>query len=66
MLYYIISVMYLSHTNLRYMFVGILGVFYMQILSHHYTRHNILITGTVKPVCNDHLYHKIYYLWLIQ
>ena len=21
---------------------------------------------TVKPVCNDHLYHKIYYLWLIQ
>ena len=22
--------------------------------------------GTVKPVCNDHLYDKIYYLWLIQ
>ena len=21
---------------------------------------------TVKPVCNDHLYNKIYYLWLIQ
>ena len=21
---------------------------------------------TVKPVCNDHLYDKIYYLWLIQ
>ena len=21
---------------------------------------------TVKPVCNDHLYNKVYYLWLIQ
>ena len=21
---------------------------------------------TVKPLCNDHLYNKIYYLWLIQ
>ena len=25
-----------------------------------------LLTGTVKPVCNDHLYNKIYYLCLIQ
>ena len=22
--------------------------------------------STVKPVCNDHLYNKIYYLWFIQ
>ena len=22
--------------------------------------------NTVKPVCNDHLYNKIYYLWYIQ
>ena len=22
--------------------------------------------GTVKPVCNDHLYNEIYYLWFIQ
>ena len=21
---------------------------------------------TLKPVCNDHLYYKIYYLWLFQ
>ena len=21
---------------------------------------------TVKPVCNDHLYNEIYYLWFIQ
>ena len=21
--------------------------------------------ATVKPVCNDHLYNKIYYLWFI-
>ena len=21
---------------------------------------------TVKPVCNDHLFNKIYYLWFIQ
>ena len=21
---------------------------------------------TMKPVCNDHLYNKIYYLWFIQ
>ena len=25
---------------------------------------NITFT-TVKPVCNDHLYDKIYYLWFI-
>ena len=24
------------------------------------------IIGTAKPVCNDHLYNKIQYLWLIQ
>ena len=24
------------------------------------------LAGTVKPVCNDHLYNKIHYLWLIQ
>ena len=23
-------------------------------------------SDTVKPVCNDHLYNKIYYLWFIQ
>ena len=23
-------------------------------------------TYTVKPVCNDHIYDKIYYLWFIQ
>ena len=23
------------------------------------------VVNTVKPVCNDHLYDKIYYLWLI-
>ena len=22
--------------------------------------------STVKPVCNDHLYNEIYYMWLIQ
>ena len=22
--------------------------------------------GTVKPVCNDHLYNKIYHLWFTQ
>ena len=26
----------------------------------------IKLTGTVKHVCNDHLYNKIYYLWFIQ
>ena len=24
------------------------------------------LESTVKPVCNDHLYNKIYYLWFIQ
>ena len=28
--------------------------------------YSIMRAGTVKPVCNDHLYNKIYYLWLIQ
>ena len=26
----------------------------------------IRVYDTVKPVCNDHLYNKIYYLWFIQ
>ena len=25
-----------------------------------------LALSTVKPVCNDHFYDKIYYLWFIQ
>ena len=25
-----------------------------------------LLYTTVKPVCNDHLYDKIYHLWFIQ
>ena len=27
---------------------------------------NALFIITVKPVCNDHLYNKIYNLWFIQ
>ena len=27
---------------------------------------DLLDVITVKPVCNDHLYYKIYYLWFIQ
>ena len=27
---------------------------------------SVMIINTVKPVCNDHLYNKIYYLWFIQ
>ena len=27
---------------------------------------NIKLHITVKPVCNDHFYYKIFYLWLIQ
>ena len=27
---------------------------------------DLWIIDTVKPVCNDHLYDKIFYLWLIQ
>ena len=25
-----------------------------------------ILSNTVKPVCNDHLYNKINYLWIIQ
>ena len=25
-----------------------------------------MTTDTVKPVCDDHIYNKIYYLWFIQ
>ena len=34
-----------------------------KILSHDLT---VESTYTVKPVCNDHLYNEIYYLWFIQ
>ena len=27
---------------------------------------SLVIPSTVKPVCNDHLYDKMYNLWLIQ
>ena len=28
--------------------------------------YNPVYNDTVEPVCNDHLYNKIYYLWFIQ
>ena len=28
--------------------------------------HADFLSNTVKPVCNDHLYNKMYYLWFIQ
>ena len=28
--------------------------------------HQLEMTNTVKPVCNDHLWNKSYYLWFIQ
>ena len=27
---------------------------------------DMYLQTTVKPVCNDHLYNKIHYLWFIQ
>ena len=27
---------------------------------------NLHTVNAVKPVCSDHLYNKIYYLWFIQ
>ena len=27
---------------------------------------DVFSPNTVKPVCNDHLYNKIHYLWFIQ
>ena len=32
----------------------------------YYNTHQVLNKCTVEPVCNDHLYNKIYYLWFIQ
>ena len=36
------------------------------MLKFHWDERVVTITYTVKPVCNDHLYNKIYYLWFIQ
>ena len=35
---------------------------------HHQYLHHLFdfCLNTVKPVCNDHLYNKMYYLWFIQ
>ena len=35
----------------------------LRLFNLHFLRKS---TYTVKPVCNDHLYNKIYYLWFIQ
>ena len=32
---------------------------------HPWTESVTIGAGTVKPVCNDHLYNKIHYLWFI-
>ena len=32
----------------------------------HILSYKKYMPNTVKPVCNDHLYNKIYYLWFIQ
>ena len=37
---------------------------YMRLFGH--LRTCVAEVGTVKPVCNDHLYNKIYYLLFIQ
>ena len=35
--------------------------------THYFVdKKNSIRAYTVKPVCNDHLYTKIYYLWFIQ
>ena len=43
---------------------------YMIILMQLFTLnnadpHTTFYSSIVKPVCNDHLYDKMYYLWLI-
>ena len=43
-------------------------VFFSNPIARHFKlRPQDTATGyTMKPVCNDHLYNKIYYLWFIQ
>ena len=33
---------------------------------HEFGMNLTICLHTVKPVCNDHLYNEIYYLWFIQ
>ena len=35
------------------------------IVRHIFSKQSNIIV-TVKPVCSDHLYNEIYYLWFIQ
>ena len=41
-------------------------IFNQWMMYMEYNIHMILPEITVKPVCNDHLYNKMYYLWFIQ
>ena len=41
------------HTNIEMLHMLLFGVYALESI-------------TVKPVCNDHLYNEIYYLWFIQ
>ena len=42
------------------------GVHFVSASIIVYSQFDIAFLYTVKPVCNDHLYNKMYYLWFIQ
>ena len=58
----------LKRREVKNAYVQILSLFESVLLAQSSSMWYLWLyfTGTVKPVCNDHLYDKIYYLWFIQ
>ena len=46
--------------------IWVVTIFVFSILTTNNYHYQLEISYTVKPVYNDHLYSKIYYLWFIQ
>ena len=67
LVYYTIMNKYSVYIVFRVSFVVIVGSGNRKALYIiNPNRHRRVDHTTVKPVCNDHLYNKIYYLWFIQ
>ena len=43
-----------------------LSMVLMILIPHGVSLSHILVSFTMKPVYNDHLYNELYYLWFIQ
>ena len=66
---FLFSIHFISHMSVPTMIVAIRQNRYALFPDYPWAHSYLTVShnhSTVKPVCNDHLYVTIYYLWFIQ